>query len=110
MVSPTVDLPSLRSTILARVTTAAQAGDVGGVARWSDAAQQCDALARDELRLLERIQAFLASLEQPPTGAAERASSGQPIRRRTSAKRERSEEHTSELQSRLHLVCRLLLE
>src|SRR3989449_6415298 len=27
-----------------------------------------------------------------------------------SFKRERSEEHTSELQSRLHLVCRLLLE
>src|SRR2546422_1891508 len=26
------------------------------------------------------------------------------------AKAERSEEHTSELQSRLHLVCRLLLE
>src|SRR2546422_321024 len=26
------------------------------------------------------------------------------------AARERSEEHTSELQSRLHLVCRLLLE
>src|SRR2546422_1709546 len=26
------------------------------------------------------------------------------------AQRERSEEHTSELQSRLHLVCRLLLE
>src|SRR2546422_11108223 len=26
------------------------------------------------------------------------------------AKRRRSEEHTSELQSRLHLVCRLLLE
>src|SRR2546429_3690812 len=25
-------------------------------------------------------------------------------------KRERSEEHTSELQSRLHIVCRLLLE
>src|SRR2546422_5764615 len=28
----------------------------------------------------------------------------------TPAKRDRSEEHTSELQSRLHLVCRLLLE
>src|SRR5687768_18252214 len=28
----------------------------------------------------------------------------------TSAKAARSEEHTSELQSRLHLVCRLLLE
>src|SRR5687768_17839778 len=29
---------------------------------------------------------------------------------RTIAPRKRSEEHTSELQSRLHLVCRLLLE
>src|SRR2546422_10961008 len=29
---------------------------------------------------------------------------------RTRTIRERSEEHTSELQSRLHLVCRLLLE
>src|SRR5687768_18315972 len=29
---------------------------------------------------------------------------------RTLARRGRSEEHTSELQSRLHLVCRLLLE
>src|SRR5205809_6119078 len=28
----------------------------------------------------------------------------------TSSARSRSEEHTSELQSRLHLVCRLLLE
>src|SRR2546429_6711481 len=31
-------------------------------------------------------------------------------RRRTSGPLSRSEEHTSELQSRLHLVCRLLLE
>src|SRR5437660_8979812 len=30
--------------------------------------------------------------------------------RRAQASRERSEEHTSELQSRGHLVCRLLLE
>src|SRR2546422_8804411 len=30
--------------------------------------------------------------------------------RRAAAKPARSEEHTSELQSRLHLVCRLLLE
>src|SRR5687768_17766360 len=30
--------------------------------------------------------------------------------RRSGARRRRSEEHTSELQSRLHLVCRLLLE
>src|SRR2546422_3929444 len=34
-------------------------------------------------------------------------SKNDPIRKR---RRERSEEHTSELQSRLHLVCRLLLE
>src|SRR2546422_8132526 len=31
-------------------------------------------------------------------------------RRRTVAAGDRSEEHTAELQSRLHLVCRLLLE
>src|SRR6266568_9299098 len=31
-------------------------------------------------------------------------------RRRVSRPRERSEEHTSELQSQFHLVCRLLLE
>src|SRR2546429_6979870 len=32
------------------------------------------------------------------------------VRRRNGAAHVRSEEHTSELQSRLHLVCRLLLE
>src|SRR2546422_5560332 len=32
------------------------------------------------------------------------------LRREARGCRERSEEHTSELQSRLHLVCRLLLE
>src|SRR2546422_11423419 len=31
-------------------------------------------------------------------------------RREAAARQQRSEEHTSELQSRLHLVCRLLLE
>src|SRR2546429_7183405 len=35
---------------------------------------------------------------------------GQSARRRVGVKIVRSEEHTSELQSRLHLVCRLLLE
>src|SRR2546422_10068157 len=32
------------------------------------------------------------------------------VEKRRACKRPRSEEHTSELQSRLHLVCRLLLE
>src|SRR2546429_6965349 len=35
---------------------------------------------------------------------------GRVIDERTAAMMNRSEEHTSELQSRLHLVCRLLLE
>src|SRR2546422_2523476 len=35
---------------------------------------------------------------------------GQPAQLAQFATRRRSEEHTSELQSRLHLVCRLLLE
>src|SRR2546422_3247072 len=35
---------------------------------------------------------------------------GYPHRRTPASRRPRSEEHTSELQSRLHLVCRLLLE
>src|SRR2546422_7842872 len=47
----------------------------------------------------------LTAAAQPPDSSSARAakgpSAGLPIR---------SEEHTSELQSRLHLVCRLLLE
>src|SRR2546429_3219159 len=45
-----------------------------------------------------------------PPGLREpgQASSSDTARRRQAGKR--SEEHTSELQSRLHLVCRLLLE
>src|SRR2546429_6272780 len=38
------------------------------------------------------------------------ASIRRPITRATCPACDRSEEHTSELQSRLHLVCRLLLE
>src|SRR3712207_7573665 len=48
-------------------------------------------------------------------GAQGRAGRGQPLRRspcegRDGARERRSEEHTSELQSRQYLVCRLLLE
>src|SRR5690625_6948686 len=38
------------------------------------------------------------------------ARSGEPLIRQFNEERVRSEEHTSELQSRGHLVCRLLLE
>src|SRR5687768_17759995 len=47
-----------------------------------------------------------APLSSRPTGALYFASTG----RDGARLRTRSEEHTSELQSRLHLVCRLLLE
>src|SRR3712207_8834723 len=40
----------------------------------------------------------------------ERTTGGVPEWRRASAQSKRSEEHTSELQSRQYLVCRLLLE
>src|SRR5690554_7175881 len=47
----------------------------------------------------------------PPAGSAKRASArGYPRRGARFAEPARSEEHTSELQSRPHLVCRLLLE
>src|SRR2546429_1524659 len=44
---------------------------------------------------------------RPPAPPCRRARRG---RRSTPRRASRSEEHTSELQSRLHLVCRLLLE
>src|SRR2546422_3610566 len=51
----------------------------------------------------------------PPPGLRRQALRGvrvqfRPRRAAVGALEERSEEHTSELQSRLHLVCRLLLE
>src|SRR5439155_9439346 len=63
------------------------------------------ALDRDVSRLqrLDRRQRGLLTLSRPPPAAGPRS-------RRRSRARSRSEEHTSELQSRGHLVCRLLLE
>src|SRR2546422_6485289 len=66
-----------------------------------------------------------APVDEPPTGSAMKAatvsaparsiacSSAAPLQAGqvgSSPRQPRSEEHTSELQSRLHLVCRLLLE
>src|SRR5687768_17967026 len=45
-----------------------------------------------------------------PGAQARRASDHRRPDLQGAARRQRSEEHTSELQSRLHLVCRLLLE
>src|SRR2546429_7129102 len=49
-------------------------------------------------------------LDRRPSGLRSAARARRRSAARTADGRVRSEEHTSELQSRLHLVCRLLLE
>src|SRR2546429_3346274 len=65
------------------------------------------------------FRSLCPACRKPSPGAFRQASRprlrlprGRPPKRGSSRQRneERSEEHTSELQSRLHLVCRLLLE
>src|SRR2546429_1492493 len=51
-----------------------------------------------------------AKFVEPRPANAHGSPQGFPTRIRSQPRRVRSEEHTSELQSRLHLVCRLLLE
>src|SRR5438067_4490071 len=59
----------------------------------------------------ERRRAIAALLRRPLLTPGEKgASDFMLVRRHAAWLRERSEEHTSELQSRFDLVCRLLLE
>src|SRR2546422_3321295 len=59
----------------------------------------------------ERCRAIDARIQQGKSRPALRVCcGGRGCRHRFVAQQTRSEEHTSELQSRLHLVCRLLLE
>src|SRR2546422_4844900 len=51
-----------------------------------------------------------ASSRSPSRKRASAAPDARPDSSRSEERAARSEEHTSELQSRLHLVCRLLLE
>src|SRR5436305_10806829 len=53
---------------------------------------------------------YTTLFRSPPPGCERTSRSRGRTRYRRPAPRERSEEHTSELQSRPHLVCRLLLE
>src|SRR2546422_10006148 len=55
----------------------------------------------EQLKTIFREAGFISERARSMTVASESAKSG---------RFQRSEEHTSELQSRLHLVCRLLLE
>src|SRR2546422_8466170 len=57
-----------------------------------------------------RVRGRRAARPRPGARAAAGDPGGADRGRRGHRARERSEEHTSELQSRLHLVCRLLLE
>src|SRR2546422_7716030 len=61
---------------------------------------------------LFRSRGEARALSWEPAAGGRRARQGLALRPRAAAPRgaARSEEHTSELQSRLHLVCRLLLE
>src|SRR2546422_6863562 len=65
-------------------------------------------LFRSRLRAGRRDGAGGAATRRGGSGREARADG--PGRRAPARARRRSEEHTSELQSRLHLVCRLLLE
>src|SRR5687768_18271282 len=58
----------------------------------------------------ERALFLLRFLAEGPDGDAEAQGMGVGHQFRPRQHQVRSEEHTSELQSRLHLVCRLLLE
>src|SRR2546429_976204 len=53
---------------------------------------------------------FRSSLTTAATASSTCPRAGPICKKHPRRDRERSEEHTSELQSRLHLVCRLLLE
>src|SRR5687768_17121404 len=60
--------------------------------------------------LVARMKRAKASTSGPNGSAEVGASSGSGTVSNAATEAPRSEEHTSELQSRLHLVCRLLLE
>src|SRR5437868_9158474 len=66
---------------------------------------------RDFVNVRDIVQANLLAMESSGgDGMALNVGSGEPVSVRQVAMEIRSEEHTSELQSRFDLVCRLLLE
>src|SRR5258708_16287904 len=72
------------------------------------------ALCRTHVGWNDVLLSLCPSLRPPPKAAALRCSAGSLVLRHNNEGQqpsaERSEEHTSELQSPDHLVCRLLLE
>src|SRR2546422_6042102 len=89
--------------------TASRAG-IGAAAGGSVAGARCSAdVAHPPILLSTSESAPKSRRSAQSRGVGRKATQMRRIRSATS-RRERSEEHTSELQSRLHLVCRLLLE
>src|SRR2546422_8389364 len=70
---------------------------------------RCDEAVRPGARSPSRKSDHRERAWCAPCPSCPRRVGRHPVRTRASSRR-RSEEHTSELQSRLHLVCRLLLE
>src|SRR2546422_7610563 len=69
-----------------------------------------DAQIRSELRRLNTMRTDCLAQAQQAVARQRTASAGGRLSDAEAYGQTRSEEHTSELQSRLHLVCRLLLE
>src|SRR2546422_1797087 len=70
---------------------------------------RCQARADAPLHRIERLRQFCRRLERTARSPIQ-GGDGRRLRHARGGRGARSEEHTSELQSRLHLVCRLLLE
>src|SRR5256884_3647594 len=69
-----------------------------------------EALARQQQVILGSYVDECQSLAQRLSQSASRVAAAAELTARIEQYMRRSEEHTSELQSRLHIVCRLLLE
>src|SRR2546422_7210631 len=85
----------------------------GNVKSASAPSARIAAIANEESSSSASIAPFAAMMAETPHTAEPTASKEVSLGRSLNARPSnviRSEEHTSELQSRLHLVCRLLLE
>src|SRR3989449_8202905 len=76
----------------------------------SAAAQRTPCLRAATAAPVSTSAAYAPAVAASSTRAAGAQMPSTPVTTRLNTNRGRSEEHTSELQSRLHLVCRLLLE
>src|SRR3712207_8673769 len=72
------------------------------VCRWRNSMAGCRGARQEGAARLPRLATYAEVMSGPQSGNGERGS--------VAAVQSRSEEHTSELQSRQYLVCRLLLE